>query len=104
MEVVQVSSWMVFTVIGAWAVTTIIAIIGALPQLKRTRAQNSVDDANAATIYRKIVVDMQLKMDELEARLDHAHLDIGLSIQMGEKPEITSWKWGTLVEELPNKD
>ncbi len=99
MEAIQVNGWVVFVLVGGWLVTTVIAIIGALPQFKRFRSQNALDDSSAASTYRKMVLDLQIEIDELRARLDHAHLEVNMKVQMGEKPEIVSWNWRARVEE-----
>ena len=99
METIQVNGWVVFALVGGWVITTIIAIIGALPQLKRFRSQNALDDSNAATTYRKMALELQGQVDELRARLDHAHLEVNMKVQIGERPEIVSWNWKARVPE-----
>jgi hypothetical protein len=60
---------------------------------KRSGFQNLVDDSTAANNYQKLVIELQAKVDHMQALLDHSHLDVSMSIHMGEQPVITAWRW-----------
>jgi len=77
---------------------------------RRTKFENIVDDSTAATNYRKLVIDLQTDVrearqenKEIKDMLANSHLDIGMRIQVGEKPEIISWNWKTVVEPITQK-
>lgn len=60
---------------------------------RRSRFQNTVDDSAASINYRKLVIDLQAEVEGLKTLLDRSHLDVSMSIRMGEQPVITSWHW-----------
>ena len=68
---------------------------------RRAPAQNAVDDSTAANTFRRMVLEQQVQIDELKSRLERAHLEVSLRVQVGEKPEILNWKWEAKLEETP---
>jgi len=67
---------------------------------KRTPLQNITDDSTASVNFRNIVVSLQAvvkeqdtKINELEDKLNRAHLEVTLSIEIGKRPEVESYKW-----------
>ncbi len=60
---------------------------------RRSKFQNLLDDSTAAVNYQKAVTELQSKVDHMQMLLDHSHLDISMSIHMGEQPVITAWHW-----------
>ncbi len=60
---------------------------------RRSSFQNRVDDSTASSNYQKLVIELQAKVDHMQTLLDRSHLDISMSIRMGEQPVVTSWHW-----------
>jgi D-alanyl-lipoteichoic acid acyltransferase DltB (MBOAT superfamily) len=60
---------------------------------RRSNFQNSVDDSTASLNYRKLVIDLQAKVTEMEDLLGRSHLEVSMSIKMGEQPTVTAWHW-----------
>ncbi len=63
--------------------------------------QNTLDDSVASANFKKMVIEMQAEIKELNSRLDNNHLDVSMSIEPGKKPEIIDWKWKEIA--LENK-
>lgn len=69
---------------------------------KRSGAQNTSDDATASKSFREISVSLSAeireqkkRIDELEAMLEKAHLEVTLGVEIGKKPEVLFYKWTT---------
>jgi len=60
---------------------------------RRTKSQNILDDSTASVNYRKLVIDLQAEVKDLRTLLDRSHLEVSMSIKMGEQPTVTSWRW-----------
>ena len=76
--------------------------ISAYVLLKRSGAQNTSDDATASKSFREISVSLSAeireqkkRIDELEAMLEKAHLEVTLGVEIGKKPEVLFYKWTT---------
>jgi len=74
METIQVNGWVVFALVGGWVITTAIAIIGALPQLKRFRSQNAKDQADTASTYQALADKAGSQAAEAIKRADEANV------------------------------
>jgi hypothetical protein len=74
-------------------ITLINTIALARITFRRSSFQNAVDDSTATLNYRKLVVDLQAKVTEMEELLDRSHLEVSMSIKMGEQPTVTAWHW-----------
>jgi len=77
-----------------------ILIVTGYISLRRAKFQNTVDDSTASRGFQETIINMQKEaraqekqIKDLNDRLNHAHLDIELSVQVGETPIIKSWKW-----------
>ena len=84
----------------AEAIETVIEILTILNTIflawvliRRSNFQNTVDDSTASLNYRKLVIDLQAKVAEMESLLGRSHLEVSMSIKMGEQPTVTSWRW-----------
>ncbi len=72
---------------------------------KSARSKIVVDDSQASVNFQNIVIQLQAQAKEdrkeiksLKEMMENANLEISLSIQVGEKPEVTYWKWATKVD------
>jgi len=71
--------------------------------LRRVNFQNSVDDSTAAKNYRELVVTLQAEVKELKEWKDNSHLEIEMSIEMGNAPIIKHWEWKPRADEKKDK-
>jgi predicted negative regulator of RcsB-dependent stress response len=95
-----VDNTVIFTIINL-----VILGLSAWSSFRRNKAQNVVDDSQAAINYRNIVVALQAEVKEARAEtkevkdmLDNAHLEIKLEIQIGDAPVIKSWEWKKRID------
>jgi len=60
---------------------------------KRGSFQNTVDDSTASINYRHLVIDLQKELAEVKTLVNKSHLEVSMSIRMGEQPQVVSWRW-----------
>lgn len=84
------------------AFATIAMVLSAYAVFKRSGAQNTSDDASASKSFRDISVSLtaelkeqKARIDELEAMIERAHLEVTLGVEVGKKPEVLYYKWTT---------
>jgi len=75
------------------AINLVILGLTAYVAFRRSKFQNVVDDSTASSNYRKLVIDLQAEVKDLRNLLDRSHLEVSMSIKMGEQPTVTSWRW-----------
>jgi len=71
----------------------IMLVVGGYFTFRRVKSQNILDDSTASVNYRKLVIDLQAEVKDLQQLLDRSHLEVSMSIKMGEQPTVTSWRW-----------
>jgi len=88
-------------------VNLVILIFSTWVAFRRVKSQNMVDDSAVALNYRTLVINLQAEVKEskdeiktLKQMMENAHLEISLSVRVGEKPEITGYRWKTKIEEV----
>lgn len=90
--------WNRILVIGGWVVTTLIALIGAWPVLRRTKAQNTKDTVDALKVAMELVgmdaeEQLNLKNEVRDVKekmkiMDGRKYKITVIFTLGEKPAV----------------
>lgn len=68
--------------------------------LKRTPAQNTLDDSSAALNFQKVVIKLTGEVESLKAIVNNSELEMTLKIKLGEKPDIVKWQWTKKEEDV----